>query len=323
MTAKVCGNRPVPTAIPGCTPRKTSSSSRRFCHLPEIWASIWPASRSCSTCAARSSRCSTKSTSSWNTSSVSSRVVSTTGSSGSRPRSSSLRLPTSSARRPRPRRRTTNPLARKPRSKIFVTKFVVSGFTRTNLVYALRVSRRYAITPSDASTLAAYLREIAKLPRLTPDEERDLGGRIQRDRDDEALARLVECNLRFVVSYAKRYRGFGLPFLDLIHEGNLGLIEAARRFDPSRNVKFITYAVWWVREAMMHVLADQTRAFSFPPKLFASLHNATEDVSLSHPVDSARRDAPARDLGDLLALDQPPIDHEMIRQADLDELAAA
>ncbi|PYQ80883.1 MAG: hypothetical protein DMG03_21380, partial [Acidobacteria bacterium] len=152
---------------------------------------------------------------------------------------------------------------------------------------------------------------------------RALGARIRHDADQAAVTRLVEANLRFVVSYAKRYRGLGVSFLDLIHEGNLGLIEAARRFDPSRNVKFITYAVWWVREAMMHVLADQTRAFSFPPKLFASLHNATEDVSLSHPVDPARRDGPARELGDLLALDQPPIDHEMIRQADLDELAAA
>ena len=77
-----------------------------------------------------------------------------------------------------------------------------------------------------------------------------------------------------------------MSFLDLIHEGNLGLIEAARRFDPSRNVKFITYAVWWVREAMMHVLADQTRAFSFPPKLFATLRARARpaDVSLSEPV---------------------------------------
>jgi len=171
-------------------------------------------------------------------------------------------------------------------------------------MYATRVSKRFAAS-DDASALAAYLREISKLSRLTADEERALGARIRHDADQAAVTRLVEANLRFVVSYAKRYRGLGVSFLDLIHEGNLGLIEAARRFDPSRNVKFITYAVWWVREAMMHVLADQTRAFSFPPKLFASLHNATEDVSLSHPVDP------------------PPIDHEMIRQADLDELAAA
>lgn len=118
-----------------------------------------------------------------------------------------------------------------------------------------------------ADALQAYLRGIAKLPRLTPDEERELGVRIQRDGDAAALRRLVEGNLRFVVSYAKRYRGLGVPFLDLIHEGNLGLMEAARRFDPERNVKFITYAVWWIRQAITHALSGQTRAFSLPQKL--------------------------------------------------------
>src|SRR5438477_8019933 len=163
------------------------------------------------------------------------------------------------------------------------------------------VSRRYAFSDDDAGTLSAYLREIAKLPRLTVDEERALGARIREDRDELAITRLVEANLRFVVSYAKRYRGLGVSFLDLIHEGNLGLIEAARRFDPERNVKFITYAVWWVRESMMHVLADQTRAFSFPPKLFSVLRRAPDDVSLNDPVGHGGRGP--LELGDLLPLD--------------------
>ncbi len=120
---------------------------------------------------------------------------------------------------------------------------------------------------AQADALQAYLRGIAKLPRLTPDEEHELGVRIQRDGDQAALRRLVEGNLRFVVSYAKRYRRLGVPFLDLIHEGNLGLMEAARRFDPERNVKFITYAVWWIRQAITHALSGQTRAFSLPQKL--------------------------------------------------------
>jgi RNA polymerase primary sigma factor len=177
-------------------------------------------------------------------------------------------------------------------------------------MYAVPVSRR----DEDASALGAYLREIAKLPRLTVDEERALGARIRVDRDEAAMARLVEANLRFVVSYAKRYRGHGVSFLDLIHEGNLGLMEAARRFDPAHNVKFITYAVWWVRQSMMHVLADSTRAFSFPPKLFGALHAGGpggEDVSLSETI------------GDRLPLDQAPVEDELIHQADLDELAAA
>jgi RNA polymerase primary sigma factor len=181
------------------------------------------------------------------------------------------------------------------------------------------VSRR----EEDASTLTAYLREIAKLPRLSVDEERALGARIQLDHDDDALTLLVEANLRFVVSYAKRYRGLGVSFLDLIHEGNLGLIEAARRFDPSRNVKFITYAVWWVREAMMHALAGETRAFSFPPKLLNTLRHGGDDVSLSDPVAAGRDDGPSRELGDLLPQEQIAIEDEMIHQSDLDELASA
>jgi RNA polymerase primary sigma factor len=182
------------------------------------------------------------------------------------------------------------------------------------------VSRRHAASGDDASTLAAYLREIGKLPRLTVDEERELGARIQRERDEAAISRLVESNLRFVVSYAKRYRGLGVSFLDLIHEGNLGLIEAAKRFDPSRNVKFITYAVWWIREAMMHVLSEQTRAFSFPQKLFSVLGTASDDVSLNEPVTPGG----SRQFGDTLPQEQvPPVEQEMIHQADLDELAAA
>lgn len=182
--------------------------------------------------------------------------------------------------------------------------------------------RKHDTTSSgDANALAAYLREIAKLPRLTIDDERSLGVRVQRDRDEVALTRLVESNLRFVVSYAKRYRGLGVPFLDLIHEGNLGLIEAARRFDPQRNVKFITYAVWWIRQSIMHVIAEQSRAFSFPPKLFPVIHVTGEDVSLNQPV---RAGEGGRELGDTLAQDDvPAIDDEIIHQESIDELARA
>jgi RNA polymerase primary sigma factor len=114
--------------------------------------------------------------------------------------------------------------------------------------------------------LRAYLRALARISRLTPEEERAVAQRAAAG-DQEAQRRLVEANLRFVVSYAKRYRGLGVPLLDLVHEGNLGLMEAARRFDPGRNVKFITYAVWWVRQAIMHALSEQVRAFTLPQKL--------------------------------------------------------
>jgi RNA polymerase primary sigma factor len=116
-----------------------------------------------------------------------------------------------------------------------------------------------------SESLKKYLKEISRLPRITPADERELGARIQKG-DGKALRRLVEANLRFVVSYAKRYRGCGLSFLDLINEGNIGLIEAAKRFDPEKKVKFITYAVWWVRQAIIHALSDQSGAFRLPQK---------------------------------------------------------
>lgn len=115
-------------------------------------------------------------------------------------------------------------------------------------------------------SLNAYIREISRFKPLAAEDEKVLGHRIQQG-DQEALQQLVEANLRFVVSYAKRYRGLGVHFLDLIHDGTLGLMEAAKRFDPERNVKFISYAVWWVRQAIFHALSESTRVFRLPQKL--------------------------------------------------------
>jgi RNA polymerase primary sigma factor len=117
---------------------------------------------------------------------------------------------------------------------------------------------------AEDETLQAYLREISTFPPLTSAEERHLGRRIRRHRDQYAFRRLVESNLRFVVGYARRYRGLGVVFLDLIDEANLGLMEAARRYDPERNFEFIAYAQWWIRQAIMHALADQGRVFAVP-----------------------------------------------------------
>jgi RNA polymerase sigma factor (sigma-70 family) len=121
------------------------------------------------------------------------------------------------------------------------------------------VVRKFESLASESATLHAYLREIATFPLLTPDDEQHLGRRIQQHGDQDALGRLVQANLRVVVGYAKRFRRLGVPLLDLIHEGNLGLIEAARRFDPSRDVDFQTAALWWIRQAMMHLLAEAGR----------------------------------------------------------------
>jgi RNA polymerase primary sigma factor len=118
----------------------------------------------------------------------------------------------------------------------------------------------------ESRNLRMYLEQISKFPICSEDQEKALGERIHHD-DREALQKLIESNLRFVVSYVKKYQGMGIGLLDLIHEGNLGLIEAAKRFDPSRNVKFISYAVWWIRQAVIHALTQYSRIYHIPQKL--------------------------------------------------------
>jgi RNA polymerase primary sigma factor len=129
----------------------------------------------------------------------------------------------------------------------------------------------------DSKVLRKYLDDIARYSILTPERERELGRIIQcpdssEDVKREAVDELVRGNLRFVVSYAKRFHSPGISFLDLINEGNIGLIQAARRFDPDRGVKFITYAVWWVRQAISNALSEQWGAIRLPHKQ-ATLHS--------------------------------------------------
>jgi RNA polymerase primary sigma factor len=125
-----------------------------------------------------------------------------------------------------------------------------------------------------------YLQEIAKIPRLTPEREKELGRRVQED-DKSALEELVKANLRFVVSYAKRYRNTHVLFLDLINEGNIGLIHAAKKYDPEKNVKFITYAVWWIRQAILHALSEQAGAFRLPPKRANLMYRLEKAIALA------------------------------------------
>ncbi|MBN1940347.1 MAG: RNA polymerase sigma factor RpoD/SigA [Candidatus Aminicenantes bacterium] len=119
---------------------------------------------------------------------------------------------------------------------------------------------------AESRDLRRYLEQIGRFPRISPDEEKRLAKLIQAG-DKEALSRLIEGNLRFVVSYVKKYKGMGLGMLDLINDGNLGLIEAAKRFDPARNVKFISYAVWWIRQAVIHSLTSSARVTHVPQKI--------------------------------------------------------
>ena len=121
----------------------------------------------------------------------------------------------------------------------------------------------YSITNREAQSLEKYLQEISKVEMITPDEEVRLA-RLIRKGNKEALDRLTKANLRFVVSVAKQYQGQGLSLPDLINEGNLGLIKAAQRFDDTRGFKFISFAVWWIRQNILHALAEHARMIRLP-----------------------------------------------------------
>src|SRR5262245_5761004 len=145
-------------------------------------------------------------------------------------------------------------------------------------------------------TLRLYLKEISRFPQLTPDEEKDLGARVQKG-DDDAFRKLIEANLRFVVAMAKKYARSGYPLHELINEGNLGLIEAVSRFEPSRGVRFITYASWWIRQAILAAIAHYGQVFRIPPKLKHELYrfdtkiaNLTQELGHRPTVDEISKE---------------------------------
>ena len=122
-----------------------------------------------------------------------------------------------------------------------------------------------AANSSSHDSLNQYMREIGKIKLLTREEEIKLAGAIKQG-DAKAVQEMVRRNLKYVVTVANKYRGFGMSLQDLIEEGNTGLIQAAKRFDVSRNVKFITYAVWWIKQAIIHSLAEQSGTVKLPVK---------------------------------------------------------
>ena len=140
----------------------------------------------------------------------------------------------------------------------------------------LKISKQ--ITNRESQSLDKYLQEIGKVDLLTPDEEVDLAKRI-RAGDQLALEKLTKANLRFVVSVAKQYQNQGLTLGDLINEGNLGLIKAAQRFDETRGFKFISYAVWWIRQSILQALAEQSRIVRLPLNRVGSLNKISKTFS--------------------------------------------
>jgi len=148
-------------------------------------------------------------------------------------------------------------------------------------------SKRYR---DEDKSLDLYLREIGETPLITADEEVELAKRIKNG-DHSALEKLTKANLRFVVSVAKQYQNQGLSLADLINEGNIGLIKAAKRFDETRGFKFISYAVWWIRQAILQALAEQSRIVRLPLNRVGTLHKIGK-VSSSLEQEYGREPSP-------------------------------
>lgn len=140
----------------------------------------------------------------------------------------------------------------------------------------LKITKSF--TNRESASLDKYLQDIGHEPLLSLDEEVELARRI-REGDDKALEKLTRANLRFVVSVAKQYQNQGLSLPDLINEGNLGLIKAARKFDETRGFKFISYAVWWIRQSIMQAIAEQGRSVRLPLNQVGSVNKINKVLS--------------------------------------------
>jgi len=156
-----------------------------------------------------------------------------------------------------------------------------------------------SITNRESQSLEKYLQEIGKVDLLTPEEEVTLAQAIKQG-DQESLEKLTKANLRFVVSVAKQYQNQGLSLSDLINEGNLGLIKAAQRFDETRGFKFISYAVWWIRQSILQALAEQSRIVRLPLNKVGSLNKINR--AFSELEQEFEREPSAEELANLLEI---------------------
>ncbi|MEM1322590.1 MAG: RNA polymerase sigma factor RpoD/SigA [Bacteroidota bacterium] len=156
-----------------------------------------------------------------------------------------------------------------------------------------------SITNRESQSLEKYLQEIGKVDLLTPEEEVELAKKIKQG-DQIALEKLTKANLRFVVSVAKQYQNQGLSLSDLINEGNLGLIKAAQRFDETRGFKFISYAVWWIRQSILQALAEQSRIVRLPLNKVGSLNKINK--AFSELEQEYEREPSSEELAELLEI---------------------
>jgi RNA polymerase primary sigma factor len=172
-----------------------------------------------------------------------------------------------------------------------------------------------SITSRDGVALEKYLQEISRLDILTPEQEVQLA-RLIKQGDEKAVEKLAKANLRFVVSVAKNYQYQGIPLNDLINEGNLGLIKAARRFDETRGFKFISYAVWWIRQSILLALAEHSRSIRLPQnkvEAYQRIQKAINEYLQVHEnmpdVDDivALTGLPRKEVADLIETDYKPL----------------
>ena len=168
------------------------------------------------------------------------------------------------------------------------------------------------VTNRETASLDKYLQEIGKVDLITADEEADLARKI-RDGDHDALEKLCKANLRFVVSVSKQYQNQGLSLPDLINEGNLGLIKAAQRFDETRGFKFISYAVWWIRQSILQALAEQARIVRLPLNKIGNLNKINRAFSALEQ--EFERPPTASELAEVLELSAEEIKLSLQRRA--------
>lgn len=180
-----------------------------------------------------------------------------------------------------------------------------NAYTKPERLAMRQLKITKSITNRESQSLEKYLQEIGKVDLLTPEKEVDLAKRIKQG-DQIALETLTKANLRFVVSVAKQYQNQGLSLSDLINEGNLGLIKAAQRFDETRGFKFISYAVWWIRQSILQALAEQSRIVRLPLNKVGSLNKINR--AFSQLEQEFEREPSSEELASLLEISSDEVE---------------
>lgn len=167
-----------------------------------------------------------------------------------------------------------------------------------------QITIKQSITNRDRDSVNLYLKDIGKVKLLSADEEKDLAHRAKAG-DKRARDRLIAANTRFVITVAKQYQGQGLDLEDLISEGNIGLIKAADKFDPDRGYKFISYAVWWIRQSILQALSDKSRTIRLPLNQVAMLNKVRK--ATSEFISKNEREPSMKELSEITGIDESKI----------------